>query len=79
MLRSHLPPHQAVFRVPTHLNKIDIKSYLTQLYGIKILDMRTSIVPGQWQRTAIGNKRSPDWKKVGCSVWRDLLTSFPLC
>ncbi|RKO99471.1 hypothetical protein CXG81DRAFT_7154, partial [Caulochytrium protostelioides] len=43
MVRSTLPPHQAVFRVPLQLNKFDIKDYLQNLYNISISDVRTMI------------------------------------
>eukprot|EP00842_Homolaphlyctis_polyrhiza_P002842 jgi/Hompol1/3559/HPOL_003287-RA len=40
-VRSNLPPHQAVFRCPQQLNKLDIKSYLSNLYNLSITDVRT--------------------------------------
>lgn len=41
LLRSNLPPHQAVFHCPPQLSKQDIKEYLTKLYDVKITDVRT--------------------------------------
>ncbi|RUP43653.1 ribosomal protein L23/L15e core domain-containing protein [Jimgerdemannia flammicorona] len=42
MVRSPtLPANQVVFRVPPRCNKFDIFSYLTNIYGVKILDIRT--------------------------------------
>lgn len=43
MIRSHHPPHQAVFRVPVHLNKIDIKNYLEAMYKVNVTDVRTMV------------------------------------
>lgn len=42
MVRSpNLQPNQVAFRVPQSCNKFDIHSYLTNIYGVNVLDVRT--------------------------------------
>nr|CAG8553883.1 10031_t:CDS:10 [Entrophospora candida] len=36
-----LPPNQVAFKIPRSLNKLDIHSYLTKLYKLDIVDIRT--------------------------------------
>ncbi|KAI9033291.1 ribosomal protein L23/L15e core domain-containing protein, partial [Hyaloraphidium curvatum] len=35
-------PNQVVFRVPPHVNKLDIRTYLERLYGVTVTDVRTA-------------------------------------
>ncbi|KAI7871613.1 ribosomal protein L23-domain-containing protein [Spinellus fusiger] len=42
LVRSpNLQPNQAAFRVPPSCNKFDIHSYLTNIYGVNITEVRT--------------------------------------
>ncbi|KAI8973925.1 ribosomal protein L23-domain-containing protein [Pilobolus umbonatus] len=42
MVRSpNLQPNQVAFRVPPSCNKFDIHSYLTNIYGVNIQEVRT--------------------------------------
>ncbi|KAI9593561.1 hypothetical protein BDF19DRAFT_467169 [Syncephalis fuscata] len=69
LVRSNLPPNQAVFRVEPHVNKLDVRDYLWHVYGVRILDVRTAVFLGR-ERTHITKsgiprvKRDPTWKKV---------------
>ncbi|KAI8052351.1 ribosomal protein L23/L15e core domain-containing protein, partial [Syncephalis plumigaleata] len=68
-VRSNLPPNQAVFRVEPHVNKLDVRDYLWHLYGVRVLDVRTTVFLGK-ERSKITKsgiarvKRDPSWKKV---------------
>ncbi|OLY85466.1 54S ribosomal protein L23, mitochondrial [Smittium mucronatum] len=42
-----LAPNQAAFKVPLHVNKFDIKDYLTNLYKVTVTDVRTVVLPGR--------------------------------
>ncbi|OMJ29111.1 54S ribosomal protein L23, mitochondrial [Smittium culicis] len=44
---SKLAPNQAAFKVPLHVNKFDIKDYLTNLYKVNVTDVRTVVLPGR--------------------------------
>jgi len=36
-----LPPNQVAFRVPPRLNKFDIRDYLTNIYNLDVVNVRT--------------------------------------
>jgi hypothetical protein len=42
---AHMPTDQILFRVPRNVNKIDIKNYLSAVYGVKALQVNTVIEP----------------------------------
>ncbi|KAJ3219273.1 hypothetical protein HDU67_001892 [Dinochytrium kinnereticum] len=76
LVRSSLPPHQAVFRVPPSLNKLDITSLLTSLYGIDIVDVRTMNYLGRTHRDRRGRpSQSAAFKKVIVTMKEDF--NFP--
>ncbi|KAJ3054654.1 hypothetical protein HK097_001210 [Rhizophlyctis rosea] len=80
LLRSNLPPHQAAFRVPTFLNKIDIRSFLSQTYNIQITDVRTMVYLGReyvakHRVSAARKTRLPSWKKAIVTMEEDF--KFP--
>ncbi|KAK5670497.1 mitochondrial 54S ribosomal protein YmL41 [Batrachochytrium dendrobatidis] len=84
MVRSNLPPHQAVFRCPQQLNKLDMKSYLSQLYNITITDIRTMNYTGSTVKKNAGPKRpgrgkmtSPSYKKVIITMDDDFVFPMP--
>ncbi|KAJ3332952.1 hypothetical protein HDU76_012521, partial [Blyttiomyces sp. JEL0837] len=61
----NLPANQAVFRVPPSLNKIDIQSLLTSLYGLEITDIRTMNYLGRTYRARNGTMtNAAAFKKV---------------
>ncbi|KAI7903709.1 ribosomal protein L23-domain-containing protein [Cokeromyces recurvatus] len=42
MVRSpNLEPNQVAFRIPSKCNKFDIHSYLTNIYGVNVQEVRT--------------------------------------
>ncbi|TPX31401.1 hypothetical protein SmJEL517_g05245 [Synchytrium microbalum] len=42
LVRSTLPPHQALFRIPRQVNKLDVKAYLKAIYDVEVTDVRTA-------------------------------------
>ncbi len=65
ILRASLPPHQALFKFPLHLNKIDIARYLTALYNVTVLDVKTAIIQGKTIPNGRGqNVKAGDWKRA---------------
>ncbi|KAI8929895.1 hypothetical protein BC831DRAFT_441535 [Entophlyctis helioformis] len=82
LVRSNLPPHQAVFRTPQQLNKLDIKSYLSSLYSLAITDVRTMNYTGSSVRrkpvsktARTGRKTEASYKKVIVTMESDFV--FP--
>ncbi|TPX59257.1 hypothetical protein PhCBS80983_g02606 [Powellomyces hirtus] len=76
LLRSNLPPQQCVFRCPQQLNKIDIKSILTNLYDLSITDVRTMNYLGRTHKGRLGTRvRAANYKKVIVTMEEDF--NFP--
>ncbi|KAJ2164772.1 mitochondrial 54S ribosomal protein YmL41, partial [Coemansia sp. RSA 551] len=42
-----LTKHQAAFRIPLNLNKLDVRDYLTHIYNVTVTDVRTAVLPGK--------------------------------
>ncbi|KAJ3165938.1 hypothetical protein HDU88_003813 [Geranomyces variabilis] len=78
LLRSNLPPQQCVFRCPQQLNKIDIKSILTNLYDLSITDIRTMNYLGRTHKTRQGKRvRAANFKKVIVTMEEDFVFPKP--
>ncbi|KAI8826735.1 uncharacterized protein EV422DRAFT_8209 [Fimicolochytrium jonesii] len=76
LLRSNLPPQQAVFRCPPHLNKIDIKNILTDLYDLRITDVRTMNYLGRLHKNRRREQvRAAAYKKIIVTMEDDFV--FP--
>lgn len=77
LVRSNLPPHQAVFHTPPQLNKFDIKMYLEKLYQIAITDVRTMNYLGRPSKIIARRERGgkPSFKKVIVTMEDDFV--FP--
>ncbi|KAJ1564579.1 hypothetical protein HK405_014509, partial [Cladochytrium tenue] len=77
LVRSSLPPHQAVFRVPPSLNKVDVQALLSALYGIDVTDVRTMNYLGRQRRNRRTSRleAGPAFKKVVVTMREDF--SFP--
>jgi ribosomal protein L23 len=77
LVRSNLPPHQAVFHVPPQLSKLDIRQYLTKLYDISVCDVRTmnyAAVPKKFNgKNKVGGV--PKYKKAIVTMEEDFV--FP--
>ncbi|KAL2044396.1 hypothetical protein N7G274_003101 [Stereocaulon virgatum] len=60
------PPHFASFLVPLNLNKLDLKSYLYNGYGVRALHVRSFIMHGRVVRDPRTNqaRRKPRKKKM---------------
>ena len=76
LVRSHLPPHQAVFKCPPQLSKLDISSLLTALYDLKITNVRTMNYAGKVRTNAKSRKyKRADYKKAIVTMQEDFV--FP--
>ncbi|KAI7857962.1 ribosomal protein L23/L15e core domain-containing protein [Circinella umbellata] len=55
MVRSpNLQPNQVAFRVPPSCNKFDIHSYLTNIYGVNVQEVRTMNYPTVHKKSRTG-------------------------
>lgn len=56
------------FRVSPEANKFQIQDLVEKLYGVKVVDVNTSIVRGKnkrrYTKTAIVKGKTPSWKKA---------------
>ncbi len=53
-----------VFEVDPVLNKLEIKSRVEDLFGVKVAAVRTQKVTGKWKRVGRNIGRRPSWKKA---------------
>ncbi|KAJ1547213.1 hypothetical protein HK096_003978, partial [Nowakowskiella sp. JEL0078] len=74
LVRSNLPPHQAMFKVPPQLTKVDIKAYLKDVYKVSVTDVRTMNYLPQ-PSTGPFKKRVAGYKKAVVSLTSDFI--FP--
>src|SRR3954466_15843564 len=62
MRAPSLPPNKVAFRIPTKINKLDIKDYLTNIYKLDVVDVRTMVYAAESQTN---HKRyRPSYKKA---------------
>jgi large subunit ribosomal protein L23 len=54
------------FRVALEANKIEIRQAIERLFGLKnkVLEVRTSVLPGKYRRKGRKGGFRPDWKKA---------------
>ncbi|CAI5757534.1 unnamed protein product [Candida verbasci] len=59
-------PYQAKFLVPKAMNKMDLRDYLWNIYGLRALNITVQLQPGTWKRGPwdLGRYRSPQLKKM---------------
>lgn len=80
LIRSNLPPHQALFRIPRNVNKLDVKAYLKSIYDVDVTDVRTANYLSK-QHTEWKNRKQqitvkiPAYKRAIVTMKKDF--SFP--
>lgn len=67
-------PNTFTFRVPKHLNKMDIKAYLEGLYNVQVESVETTTFLGRLKRQ--GTKRMPTKKNAVVSFSTESLAGF---
>lgn len=78
MIRSgkNRPANQVTFRVPLHLNKLDIKAYLEGLYNVPVAHVETTIfLPREDART--GRHKQPTKKNAVVTLGEGHTFTFP--
>jgi large subunit ribosomal protein L23 len=56
--------NQYVFETATSATKPDIARAVEELFKVKVLKVRTMILPGKFRRYGRGGGFRPDWKKA---------------
>lgn len=69
-----LPANQAMFHVPLHTNKFDVRDYLFHLYGLRTSNVKVMIQQGELQRGTAYQRRKElhfksqlPWKRPAAS------------
>jgi large subunit ribosomal protein L23 len=52
------------FEIDMKANKTEIKQAIEQLFKVKVLDVKTSIVRGKFRRIGRSEGQRPNWKKA---------------
>jgi large subunit ribosomal protein L23 len=52
------------FEVDPDANKLEIRSAVEKLFGVKVKSVRTALVRGQYRRSRRGYGQRPNWKKA---------------
>jgi large subunit ribosomal protein L23 len=70
---SHLreEENQYVFEVATGASKVQIRQAVEKIFGVRVADVRTSIVRGKVRRMRRGYGKQPNWKKAVISLQGD--------
>ncbi len=53
-----------VFKVQLKANKYQIKSAVETMFDVKVVDVRTAILPGKVKRAGRTTKKASSWKKA---------------
>ena len=56
--------NQVMFRVAKDANKIEIRTAVEKLFGVKVLAVRTIRCPLKWKRVGKHLGRRPSWKRA---------------
>ncbi len=56
--------NEYVFEVDKAANKLMIKSAVEDLFKVKVVDVRTMIMPGKIRRMGRNQGKTPTWKKA---------------
>ena len=60
--------NQAVFQVSTDAKKAEIKAAVEQLFGVKVVNVRTANMKGKTKRQGLRRGKRNDWKKAYVSL-----------
>ena len=52
------------FEIDLKANKTEVKQAVEQLFKVKVLDVKTSIVRGKFRRVGRNEGKRPNWKKA---------------
>jgi ribosomal protein L23 len=80
LVRSNLPPNQAVLHCPPQLTKLDIKDFCTKVYGLSVSDVRTMNYLAGPKKRARGGKSvrgTAAYKKAIVTMTSDFVWPAP--
>jgi len=56
--------NQFVFEVARHANKVQVRHAVEEIFKVKVVDVRTTVMPGKSRRWGRHLSRTPAWKKA---------------
>jgi large subunit ribosomal protein L23 len=56
--------NQYAFEVAPDANKVEIRQAVEEVFGVRVLQVRTSTVRGKMKRFKRGYSRKPNWKRA---------------
>lgn len=56
--------NKVFFEVAMNANKIEIRNAVQEIYGVKVVSVRTQVVRGKWKRVGRHLGKRPNWKKA---------------
>ncbi len=56
--------NQYVFEVNRDANKIQVREAVEKIFGVRVVDVRTSVVRGKVKRTRRGFGKESNWKRA---------------
>ncbi|OQV19384.1 putative 39S ribosomal protein L23, mitochondrial [Hypsibius exemplaris] len=73
-----LPPHIVQFEVDIRMSDTDVKNYLTKIYDVPVVDVRTVVKQGQYFRHPLGHELREPYKRVAfVTLEKNAKFSFP--
>jgi large subunit ribosomal protein L23 len=56
--------NQYVFEVARRANKVQVRHAVEDIFGVRVTDVRTALMPGKTRRWGRHVSRTPAWKKA---------------
>lgn len=53
-----------VFKVQTKANKYQVKDAVEKMFDVKVVNVRTAVLPGKVKRSGKGHSKTSSWKKA---------------
>jgi large subunit ribosomal protein L23 len=63
--------NQYVFEVAGKATKVQIRQAVEQIFGVRVINVHTSVVRGKVKRIRSGLGKLPNWKKAIVSIHED--------
>ena len=63
--------NQYVFEVMGKATKVQVRQAVEQIFGVRVLSVRTSVVRGKVKRIRRGLGKLPNWKKAVVNIHAD--------
>jgi len=77
--KEAVPPNQVLFHVSTEMTKHDVKSYLTKIYNVPVMDVRIAIWLGKIKKLPEKGYlvKDDDMKVAFVTMPKDVVFNYP--